>query len=202
MDWLRSISVAALVLTISFGSSALGQAAESKTPLEVIRESNEAILVILADHPVLEGEAEASVYEIMDAVTDFRRMADAAIDDLCAEGTEKCEEWKQVFGDLLRIRSLKGVGRYRADRFDYLSEETDGETAVVSTLAYYEDEEVLLDYELASTDSGWVIVNYIVDDVDTVRSYNRRFQRLLRDETVDDIIQRLRESIAEHEAET
>lgn len=202
MDRLRSISVAALVLTISFGTSALGQAAEDESPLVIIQESNEAIHAILADNPVLEGEAEAAVYELMDAVTDFRRMADAAIDDLCAEGTEKCDEWKQVFGDLLRIRSIKGLGRYRADRFDYLSEEIDGETAVVNTLAYFEDDEVTLDYELAATDSGWVIVNYIVDDVDTVRSYNRRFQRLLRAETVDDIIQRLRESIAEHESET
>ena len=170
--------------------------------MEIIRTSNEAILDILADNPVLEGEAEARVYEIMDGVTDFRRMADSAIDDLCHESAEKCEEWNGVFGDLLRIRSIKGVGRYRADRFDYLGEETNGDTAVVHTLAYFEDDEVTLDYELQLTGNGWVIVNYIVDDVDTVRNYNRRFQRLLREETVDDVIQRLRDSIAAHKAET
>ncbi len=202
MDRLRSISLGVLVLSLAIGAPAVGQAAGDMTPTEVIRTSNEAILEILADNPVLEGEAEARVYGIMDGVTDFRRMADAAIQDLCTESVEKCEEWKQVFGDLLRIRSIKGLGRYRADRFDYLSEENDGETAVVNTLAYFEDDEVTLDYELELTDSGWVIVNYIVDDVDTVRSYNRRFQRLLREETVDEIIVRLRESIAEHQAET
>lgn len=199
----RSISISlALVLALSLGTPAAGQAAGGEKPLEVIRTSNEAITAILADHPVLEGEAADRVYEIMNGVTDFRRMADGAIDGLCTDSDEICGEWNQVFGDLLRIRSIKGVGRYRADRFDYLSEEIDGETAVVNTLAYFEDDQINLDYELELTESGWVIVNYIVDDVDTVRSYSRRFQRLLREESVEDIIQRLRESIAELEAET
>lgn len=205
MAKLRSSSLAALLLVTLFGSVASGQAADAggfPPPMEVIRTSNEAIRDILADNPVLEGEAESRVYEIMDGVTDFRRMADSAIDDLCHEAAEKCEEWNGVFGDLLRIRSIKGVGRYRADRFDYLGEETNGDTAVVHTLAYFEDDEFTLDYELELTGNGWVIVNYIVDDVDTVRNYNRRFQRLLREETVDDVIQRLRDSIAAHKAET
>jgi ABC-type transporter MlaC component len=205
MAKLRSSSLVALFLVIFLGSVALGQAADAggfPPPLEVVRSSNEAILDILANNPVLEGEAEQRVYELMDEVTDFRRMADVAIGDLCHESAEKCEEWNQVFGDLLRIRSLKGVGRYRADRFDYLGEETDGDTAVVNTLAYFEGDDLTLDYELELTGNGWVIVNYIVDDVDTVRNYNRRFQRLLQEESVDDVIRRLRESIAEHEAET
>jgi len=202
MDWLRSIRFAALVLVVSVAAPVAGQAAEDETPMEMVRSSNEAILAILADNPVLEGESEQRVYAIMDEVTDFRRMADAAIDDLCEDDGEQCDEWKQVFGDLLRIRSIKGVGRYRAERFDYLSEETDGETAVVSTLAHFDGEELLIEYELEPTPEGWVIVNYVIDDVDTVRSYIRRFQRLLRQETVADIIQRLRESIAEHRAES
>ena len=204
MDVFRSSSLLALVLSLFIGSAAVGQAADTDmSPMEIVRESNEEILAILKDAPVLEGEAEEDVYEIMDRVTDFRRMAEASIRDLCGDAPEeKCDEWKQVFGDLLRIRSIKGLGRYRADRFDYLSEEIDGETAEVDTLAYFEDDDVLLEYELERTENGWVIVNYIVDDVDTVRSYHRRFVRLLEDETVDDIIQRLRDSIEEHRQET
>lgn len=203
MDRFRSSSLVALILVASMGTAA-GQAVGTPVPpMEVVQQSNEEIRAILDENPVLlQGEAEERVYGIMDSVTDFRRMADDAIGDLCDAPAEKCDEWNQVFGDLLRIRSIKGLGRYRADRFDYLSEEIDGETAVVNTLAYFEDDEVTLDYELRLTDAEWVIVNYIVDDVDTVRSYNRRFQVLLREESVDDVIQRLRESIARHLQET
>lgn len=197
----KSLSISLLVLTLSGVAIADGQAAGSiAPPMEVVRTSNEAIQVILDEHDPLDAEGEARVYEVMDRVTDFDAMSNSAINGVCEDSgipEDKCGEWKAVFSDLLRIRSIKGVGRYRADRFDYLNEETDGEQAVVNTLAYYEGDEVTLDYELARTDEKWVIVNYVVDDVDTVRSYNRRFKRLLRNETVDDVIARLQARIEE-----
>lgn len=204
MARLRSISLWALAFSIA--AVAAGQGAEySPTPMEIVRVSNEAITAILNEHDPLGSDGEALVYEVMDNVTDFQAMSAAAIDDVCADEkipADKCGEWIVVFGDLLRIRSIKGVGRYRADRFDYLNEEIDGERAVVNTLAYYEDEEVTLDYELESTEDSWQIVNYVVDDVDTVRSYHRRFKRLLDGETVDDVIQRLRDRIEEFREES
>lgn len=203
MARLRSISLGALVF--SMAAVAAGQGAENRTPLEIVRESNEAITAILNEYDPLGSDGEALVYEVMDGVTDFNAMSAAAIDGICGDReipADRCGEWKTVFGDLLRIRSIKGVGRYRADSFDYLNEEIDGERAVVNTLAYYEDEEVTIDYELASRDGGWVIVNYVIDDVDTVYSYNRRFGRLLDAETVDDVIQRLLDRIEEFREES
>ncbi|NKB87309.1 MAG: hypothetical protein GKS06_03705 [Acidobacteria bacterium] len=202
MARLRSISLGALVFSMT--AVAAGQGAETRTPMEIVRESNEAITAILGEYDPLGSEGEALVYEVMDGVTDFQEMSAATINDLCGENEipgEKCGEWKKVFGDLLRIRSIKGVGRYRADSFDYLNEEIAGERAVVNTLAHYEDEEVTIDYELASRGDGWVIVNYVIDDVDTSYSYNRRFGRLLDDDTVDDVIQLLLDRIEDFRAE-
>lgn len=199
MVGLRSTSLAALCLLL--GSVAVGQTA-IVAPIEVIRESNEAISAVLHEYDPLTVEGEAKVYAIMDEVTDFNRMSGAAIDGVCEAEAELCAEWKTVFSDLLRIRSIKGLGRYRADRFDYLGEEINGQQAVVNTLAYFEDEEYTLDYELELIDEQWFIVNYIVDDVDTVRSYRRRFERLLQEESVADVIQRLRDRIVEFQQET
>jgi phospholipid transport system substrate-binding protein len=199
MAVLRSISVATLILLI--GAVAVGQTAPVE-PMQVIQTSNDAITAVLSEYDPLTAEGETKVYAIMDEVTDFRRMSTAAIDEVCEAEVELCDEWKTVFGDLLRIRSIKGLGRYRADRFDYLNEEINGETAVVNTLAYFEEEEYTLDYELQDVDGQWFIVNYIVDDVDTVRSYRRRFERLLERESVADVIQRLRDRIVEFQQET
>ena len=193
-----------LVATLVLGTgiaTAVGQAADGTlTPMEIIRSSNEAILALFGDDDALNADEEARVFEIMNDVTDFATMSEAAVGDLCTVEADKCEEWKDVFRDLLRIRSIKELGRYRADHFDYLSEEIDGNTAVVNTLAYFEDEEFTLDYELELMPSGaWRVVNYIVDDIDTVRSYRRSFTRLLEEGTVDDVIARLRARLAEYE---
>ena len=199
MVGLRSTSL--VVFALFLGGAAVGQTA-AVSPMEVIETSNEAITAVLEEYDPLTAEGEVKVYAIMDEVTDFDRMSGAAIDGICEAGDELCGEWKNVFSDLLRIRSIKGLGRYRADRFDYLGEEINGEQAVVNTLAYFEDEEYTLDYELELAGDQWVIVNYIVDDVDTVRSYRRRFERLLQGETVADVIQRLRDRIVEFQQET
>lgn len=202
----KSSSTSLMVSVLFLGVIAVGQAAENiTTPMEIVRTSNEAISAILAEHDPLDAEGEARVYQIMNGVTDFVRMSTGAIDEICVEHEltdEKCGEWKTVFGDLLRIHSIKGVGRYRADRFDYLNEEIDGEQAVVNTLAYFGGDDVALDYELARRDDEWLIVNYVVDDVDTARSWNRRFIRLLKTETVDDVIGRLRDRIEEYRTDS
>ncbi len=203
MARLRSISLGALVISIA--AVAAGQGAEVPTPMEIVRDSNEAITAILDEYDPLGSDGEELVYEVMDGVTDFQATSAAAINEVCVDReipADKCGEWKKVFGDLLRIRSIKGVGRYRADRFDYLNEEIDGERAVVNTLAYYEDEEITIDYELESGTDTWRIVNWVIDDIDTVRSYHRRFKRLLDRESVDDVIKRLRDRIEEFREES
>ncbi len=202
----KSSSTSLVALTLLLGVIAVGQAAvRITTPMETVRTSNEAISAILAEHDPLDAAGEARVYEVMNGVTDFESMSTGAIDPICVDTEldgETCGKWKAVFGDLLRIRSIKGVGRYRADRFDYLNEEIDGEQAVVNTLAYFEGEDIALDYELTLREDRWLIVNYVVDDVDTARSWNRRFIRLLRTETVDDVIERLRNRIAEYRTDS
>ncbi|HJO04347.1 MAG TPA: ABC transporter substrate-binding protein [Acidobacteriota bacterium] len=202
----KSSSTSLMASVLFLGVIAVGQAAENfTTPMETIRSSNEEISAILAEHDPLDAEGEARVYQVMNDVTDFVTMSTGAIDEICVEyelTDETCGEWKTVFGDLLRIRSIKGVGRYRADHFDYLNEEIDGEQAVVNTLAYFEGEDIALDYELLLREDRWRIVNYVVDDVDTARSWNRRFIRLLKTETVDDVIQRLRDRIDEYQSES
>ena len=203
MARLRSISLWTLVFSVA--AVAAGQGVETPTPMELVRDSNEAITAILNEYDPLGSDGEELVYEVMDGVTDFQTMSAAAIDEVCTDReipADKCGEWKTVFGDLLRIRSIKGVGRYRADKFDYLNEEIDGERAVVNTLAYYEDEEITIDYELESHEDSWRIVNYVIDDVDTVRSYLRRFRRLLDGQSVEDVIQRLRDRTEEFREES
>jgi ABC-type transporter MlaC component len=44
-------------------------------------------------------------------------------------------------------------------------------------------------------------VNYVVDDIDTVRNYRKQFTQLLAKETVEQVIERLEKKIAALEAE-
>jgi ABC-type transporter MlaC component len=188
--------VVAFLLTASSSASPL------QSPMEVIRWSNEEILTIYESHTEIDQEAMDRVHEIMDQVTSFESLAGNAIDVFCDRFDEsQCRAFKDAFIELLSVSSVRRLGRYRADRFEYLHESIEGETALVQTLAFYQEDGVEIDYQLGLIDGQWLIVNYVVDGVDTIMNWRRQFRRLLRNDSVEDVIRRLERKTAEYERE-
>ncbi len=182
--------------------SAFPSLATAQTPLEIVKNSNQQILDIYTTYPDINPEVEKRIYAIMDSVTDFNVISHRTIERFCQKlAEEDCQTLDAVFKRLLRISSIKKLGRYRADRFDYLEEEIEAATATVRTIAFYKDDEVHLDYILERIDGSWMIVNYVADDVDTIRNYKKQFTRILRKESFSRLIERLEKKIEEYEGE-
>ncbi len=187
-------------LLIALGAALVAHAGER--PLEVIRTSNQQVQEILSKHDTIDPDTEAVLFRIIDGVTDFAGIARKTIEPFCRKLTKpQCDEFNAVFQRLLRVSSIKKLGRYRADRFDYLGEDVTDSAARVRTVAYYKDDQASLDYQLELTAGKWKIVNYIVDDVDTIHNYKKQFVRLFAKNTYDQVLDRLRKKIAEYEKE-
>ncbi|MGD2086517.1 MAG: ABC transporter substrate-binding protein [Candidatus Aminicenantes bacterium] len=171
-------------------------------PREVVKRSNQNVQSILKAQKTVDAQTEAKLLEIINRVTDFETISQRVIQRFCKELTQQqCETFDRVFQRLLRVSSLKKMGRYRADRFDYLSEERKEKTAIVKTIAYYKEEKAQLDYYLEFKNDKWMIVNYVVDDIDTVRNYKKQFMRLFAKKTFDQVMERLRKKIADYQTE-
>lgn len=171
-------------------------------PREVVKRSNQNVQDILKAQKSVDPQTETKLLEIINRVTDFETISQRVIQRFCEKLTkQQCETFDRVFQRLLRVSSLKKMGRYRADRFDYLGEEIKEKTAIVKTIAYYKEEKAQLDYYLEFKDEKWMIVNYVVDDIDTIRNYKKQFMRLFAKKTFDQVMERLREKIADYEKE-
>ncbi len=171
-------------------------------PLEVIKGSNQNVQEILKAQKTVDAQTEAKLLVIINRVTDFETISQRVIQRFCEKLTQQqCETFDRVFQRLLRVSSLKKMGRYRADRFDYLSEEIKEKTAIVKTIAYYKEDKAQLDYYLELKADKWMIVNYVVDDIDTVRNYKKQFMRLFAKKTFDQVMERLRKKIADYKKE-
>jgi ABC-type transporter MlaC component len=174
----------------------------SQTPAEIIQESNKQVQEILSQHAIIDQDTEMELFKIIDRVTDFDSISHRVIDPFCQNLTEaQCKTFNRLFQRLLRVSSIKKMGRHRAERFEYLGEEVTGTTAIVRTLAYYEDDKVHLDYHMEQEDGKWLIFNYVVDDVDTIRNYRKQFIRLFARHSFDKIQERLEKKITEYEKE-
>lgn len=206
MEQLRRVSLLAGVLGIVLVMPAVSRDAReehvAKGPQEVIRASNQEILDVYATGE--EGpEVNAKVFAFMDAVTSFTSIAASTIDGFCADpGDDECRAFKDVFVRLLRVSSIKKLGRYRADSFEYLAESIEGDTAEVKTIARYGDDDIELDYYLHEHDEGWVIVNYVVDGIDTIKNYRKQFSRMLGRSSIVSVTERLAKRVEDMESET
>jgi ABC-type transporter MlaC component len=173
-----------------------------QSALEVIRASNDQVQLILEKKEIIDQETEAKLLAIINEVTDFSSISFRVIERFCENLTPiQCEYFDRIFQRLLRVSSIKKMGRYRAERFVYLGEEIIGDRAIVKTLAYYEDDEVHLNYLLERVDGQWLVHNYVVDDVNTIRNYTKQFIRLFARNTYDTIIRRLEKKIEEYESD-
>lgn len=176
--------------------------AAAATPLEVVKSTNDAVLSIYSKQRKVDAAVEKEIFAIIDPVTDYQALAGGAIDPFCPKLTPaQCTTFKEVFTRLLRISSIKKLGRARAGRFEYGGEQITGESAVVRSFAFFNDEKVPLDYHMARRGDTWAIVNYVVDDVDTVRNYRKQFKQLLAKKTFEQVMDQLERKIAALEAE-
>jgi len=178
-----------------FFSLNLGSLAD--TPLQVIRDSNEAILSLYQNrdsHSTTFIEREAEV--IMDEVTSFKTLAQMVMVEFPETVSSlQREKFTRIFSRLLKLNAIKKLGRYRASHFEYLDEKIDGDEALVNTIALFDDDAIPIDYVLKKINGHYQIVNYVVWDVDTVINYRKQFKRLLMKESFETLLLRLQSKI-------
>lgn len=198
--WRSTISRAQFLLCCLLSLAQPALAIQGESPLDTIQTSNARILEIYQTSPEVDQDVQQRIFTVMEEVTDFPAIAEQATDGFCeSASTDSCKEFKQVFIELLKRNAIRKLGHYRADRFDYLGEEIDGEKAVIKTVAHFKEDSMHLDYLLAEKDKHWVIVNYIADEVDTIQNYRRQFSRILVKNTLADLIARLRKKSEEYQ---
>jgi phospholipid transport system substrate-binding protein len=173
-----------------------------QSPLDIIKTSNQEVLDILAGRETIDSETRDKLLKVIDEVTDFTGISRQVTERFCKNlEPEQCETFNEVFQELLRSTSVKKLGRYRADSFEYLREHVEGSTAVVETIARYEEDQIQLNYYLERQEEKWQVVNYVVDDVDTIRNYKKQFIRLFAKNSFDEVMKRLRNKITKNEKE-
>lgn len=181
----------------------LAVASQEQEPAAIIRASNDKILEIYTSSPQIDREVQQRIFTIMEEVTDFAAMAERATSGFCEPSDPgSCGEFKQVFIELLQQNAIRKLGSYRADRFDYLGEEIAGDSAIIRTIAHYQQDSMELDYVLEKIGSKWRIVNYVSDGIDTIQNYRRQFSRLLGKGSLPDLILRLKKRNAEYQMES
>lgn len=198
---LSTILLTAVLSVLSTASPALAQSPQAE--LRALLESRDADIKRLLGRTDAEvtGERREQLRTVINGIIDFDAMSRGALgphwDGL--SGAQRTE-FTSVFGAIIRGQSLRNLKPYRA-AITYRSVDVTGDAGHVVTSATVDDVVMIVAYELARGGNGWHITDVVIDDVGTVEGYARSFQSVIRKRGFDALMQRLREKLAEVEAE-
>lgn len=195
---MKKLVFTSITVTIVLGFTALNSAPRS--PLMVIKSSNTRVQSILKGVDKVDPTTEKKIYRILDNVTSWSYISRNATRLSCAKlNSGQCRKFNTTFQRLLKVSSIKKAGRYRAEGFEYLGQNIYGRRAIVRTIAIYKKDRVTLNYHLNFVGGRWLITNYVVDDVDTIRNYKKQFRLMFARKTYNQVIKILNKRIKRYE---
>ena len=105
------------------------------------------------------------------------------------------EPQRQQFVDLFRqllARTYTGtIEGYSGERFQYLSEQNEGDYAEVRTKLVSRKGEIPINYRLLSKTGEWQVYDIVVDGISMVSNYRAQFNKIIRTSSYDDLVQKL-----------
>jgi phospholipid transport system substrate-binding protein len=101
-------------------------------------------------------------------------------------------EFVGLFKAFLSDRYAGKIEGYSGERTEYLGERVDGQYAEVRTRLVSSKTEIPMDYRLINKAGRWSAYDIIADGVSLVKNYRSQFDKIIRSDSYDELVKRLR----------
>lgn len=128
-------------------------------------------------------------------VFDWREMASRSLArHWQSRSEEERAEFVQVFTDFVNRAYITQLERYSGESILYISERIDGDLGAVSTrFVTRQGREIPVDYRAISRDGRWRVYDVSVQGVSLVNNYRSQFDRVIRDSSYSELVQRIKD---------
>ena len=192
-------TVRAFFLVVALSSA---PAAWAGSPTDQFRDGVDRVFKILRD-PELQGDGKASrrlaaVAEVSGEIFDFGEAAKRSLGQHWDPRTpDERVEYVRLFTDLVQRSYVSRVDKYGADKMVFRGDTIDGDQAVVRTAILLNDGQMALDYKMHFTNDRWQVYDINVQGVSLVANYRAQFNKIIRSESYEALIARLKSNRAE-----
>ncbi len=193
----RGIALHAAVQLVLVWPVLLAAAAGSESPTEAVRGTVSRVLSILED-PALKDPAKLKprrrmLEDVIATRFDYAEMSRRALAAYwkpltTAERTEFVELFKRFLSD----RYAEKIEDYSGEQVEYRSERIEGTHAEVRTELHSDKTTIPMDYRLLLKEGRWHAYDIIVDGVSLVKNYRSQFQKIIRESSYQELVNKLR----------
>jgi len=179
----------------TWGQNTMGQGA---TPVEHVRKMLEGVMAIQTD-PQLRGQEfrdkrKAAIKNIIAKNFHFDEMVKQVLNPYWEKLDEaKQEEFKALFKDLFQDSYTRLVLDFLGrEKILYSQADIRGGEALVKTTISRINEEIPVDYSLTSVEQKWLVLDVKIDGVSIVQNYQRSFVRVIKQESYEGLLRKMR----------
>ena len=105
---------------------------------------------------------------------------------------EQRTEFVSLFKAFLSDRYAGKIEGYSGEQVHYVGERIEGQYAEVRTRLISGKGEIPMDYRLINKDGRWYAYDIIADGVSLVKNYRSQFDKIIRSDSYDELVKRLR----------
>jgi phospholipid transport system substrate-binding protein len=199
--WYRRLAVWAILSSLL--TAGYIPAARAGVPQEKVRETINEVLDILADKTPPEPERQARLRQAVLKRFSFAEMAQRSLAQHWRALTpEQRQEFEQLFTDLLLDSYIDKVERSEGKEYiRYTKETIEADRALVHTEIVQErDENIEVEYRLLQSHGDWQVFDVIIEGVSLVNNYRTQFNKIIREESYDALVKKLKQKSAQLEA--
>lgn len=168
--------------------------------MEAVRETLTQVLRILEDpslkSPAKHAQRRRMLEEIAAGRFDYAEMSKRVLGSYWKPLTEtQRKEFVEVYKGFLSDRYAGKIEDYNGRKQDvgYLTERIEGSYAEVRTELRSDKTTLPMDYRLVVKDGRWFAYDIIIDGVSLVSNYRSQFQKIIRERSYEELVNKLRE---------
>lgn len=194
MKHLQKIAVFALMLLVAGIGFAQATSLNDTNDIKQLMQKRDAEIKALMGPKGTKHTTEQTekLKSIINDMVDFEAMAKTALQETWKEASPAQQrEFVDMFSKIIRDQSLAKPDIYRAS-VTYEDVAVNGSTAIVKTLAVFDNVRTPVSYAMSKKGNKWFITDIIIDNVSTAASYQKSFQNTIRKRGFDALLDALR----------
>jgi phospholipid transport system substrate-binding protein len=198
------ILLTVLLLLPLAGTAAAGE------PMDVLKAPMDEALAVLrdprydTDDPAKKAEQREKFWAIVEPVFDFEEVSKRTLARNWSKfNASQQERFVEVFAQLLGniyVDRIQGGYSDETIQFDEEFIHDSRPLAVVKTLIVSERNRIPVDYSLIKNNGAWRVYDVKVEGISLIKNYRSQFKEILSRESPDELIERLKEKVAEQKA--
>jgi len=175
-------------------------------PTEQLKQRVDEVVRVLSD-PSLKGKTDqrrARVRKISEGVFDYQDTARRSLAQHWNDRTpEEQKEFVQLFADLLERAYFSKIDHYQGEKVKYGAETIDGDEGLVkTTIVTNSGTDVPVDYRMHLVNGRWLVYDVVIEGVSLVSNYRAQFNKIIRTESYQALVKKLRAKDSEPAAST